>query len=78
MAPRSVLSVCDREVKQLSHRSFIGRSTKNLLSRARPCFGRHVEPVVPAAFAFVRIYQSALGPRSGLGPFAPAMETLID
>jgi hypothetical protein len=35
----------------------IGWVTKNLLSRAPPCFGRHVKPLVPAAFAVVSIHQ---------------------
>jgi hypothetical protein len=46
----------------------IGWVTKNLLSRAPPCFGRHVKPLVPAAYAVVSIHQSALGPRGGLWP----------
>jgi hypothetical protein len=29
--------------------SVIGWVTKNVLSRAPPCFGRHVKPLVPAA-----------------------------
>jgi hypothetical protein len=37
------------EVKQ--RWSVIGWVTKNLLSRAPPCFARHVKPLVPAAFA---------------------------
>ncbi|RVE52732.1 hypothetical protein evm_002605 [Chilo suppressalis] len=51
------------EVKQLSQWSVIGWVTKNLLSRAPPCFGRHVKPLVLAAFAVVSTHQSALGPR---------------
>jgi hypothetical protein len=31
----------------------IGWVTKNLLSQTPPCFGRRVEPLVPAAFAVV-------------------------
>jgi hypothetical protein len=42
--------------------------TKILLSRASPCFGRYVKPLVPIAFTAVSTYQSALGPRGGL-PF---------
>ncbi|RVE46257.1 hypothetical protein evm_009081 [Chilo suppressalis] len=54
------------EVKQLSQWSVIGWATKNLLSRAPPCFRRHVKPLVPATFAVVvSTYQSALGPRHG-------------
>jgi hypothetical protein len=45
--------------------SVIGWVTK---SRAPPCFGRHVKPLVPAAFAVVSTYQYALGPRGGLWP----------
>jgi hypothetical protein len=50
--------------------------TKNLLSRAPPCFGRHVkqrlkcsrDQRVPAAFAVVSTQQPALGLRGGLRP----------
>jgi hypothetical protein len=52
------------EVKQ--RWSVIGWVTKNLLSRAPPCFGRYVKPLVPAAFAVVSTYQTVLGPRGGL------------
>jgi hypothetical protein len=48
--------------------SDIGWVTKNLLSRSPPCFGRHVMPLVPAAFAVVSTHQPALGPRGGLRP----------
>jgi hypothetical protein len=40
----------------------------NLLSRAPPCFGRHVKPFVPAAFAVVSTHQYPLGLRSRLWP----------
>jgi hypothetical protein len=60
---------------------------QNFLSRAPPCFGRHVKPLVPAAFAVVSTQQSALGPRGGLWPVllvgnplgkpVPAVGTLI-
>jgi hypothetical protein len=46
----------------------IGWVTKNLLSRAPPCFGRHVKPLVPAVFAVFSTHQSALGPLGGLWP----------
>ncbi|RVE45141.1 hypothetical protein evm_010250 [Chilo suppressalis] len=59
------------EVKQLSQWSVIGWVTKNLLSRAPPCFGRHVKPLVPAASAVVNTHQSALGPRGGSWPNLP-------
>jgi hypothetical protein len=42
--------------------------TKNLLTGYPPCFGRHVKPLVPAAFAVVSTCQPALGPRGGLWP----------
>jgi hypothetical protein len=42
--------------------------TEKLLSRAPPCFGRHVKPLVPAAFAVVSTHQSALDPRGGPVP----------
>jgi hypothetical protein len=42
--------------------------TENLLSRAPPGYGRHVKPLVPAAFPVVSTHQPALGPRGGLWP----------
>jgi hypothetical protein len=54
------------EAKQ--HWSFIGWVTKNLISRAPPCFGWHVNPLVPAEFAVFSTHQSTLGPRCGLWP----------
>jgi hypothetical protein len=33
--------------------SLIGWVTKNLLSRAPPCFKSHVKPLIPAAFVVV-------------------------
>jgi hypothetical protein len=45
MALRSKIA----EAKQCSQRLV----EKNLLSRAPPCFGRHVKPLVPAAIAVV-------------------------
>jgi hypothetical protein len=65
----SVLGVRSRKLSK--HRSqwpVIGWVTKKLLSRAPPCFGRHVKPLVSAAFAVVSTHQSALGPRGGLWP----------
>jgi hypothetical protein len=60
---------------------------KNLLSRVPLCFWRHVNPLVPAAFAVVSTHQPALGPRGGYDPsslflihkegLCPAMVTLI-
>jgi hypothetical protein len=49
MAPRSTLRRAIAEVRQ--RWSGIGWVTKNLLSRAPPCFGRHVKLLVPVAFA---------------------------
>jgi hypothetical protein len=58
-----------RAIAQVKQRwSVIGWVTKNLLSRAPPCFGRHVKLLVPAAFAVVNIHQLALGLRGGLWP----------
>jgi hypothetical protein len=54
------------EVKQ--HWSVIGWVTKILLSRAPPCFRRHVKPLIPAAFAVVSTHHPALDPRGGLWP----------
>jgi hypothetical protein len=56
---------------QYARRAFIVRSkvivvTKNLLSQAPPCFGRHFKPLITAAFAMVSTHQSALGLRGGL------------
>jgi hypothetical protein len=84
--PRSYCALAVTEFKQCW--SVIGWVIKNLLSRAPPCFGRHVKPLVPAAFAVVSTHQPALGPRGGLWPvllmcnpgrkaFTPAVGTLI-
>jgi hypothetical protein len=68
MALRSVrFGVRSRKLSNVVH--VIGWVTKNLLSRAPPRFGRHVKPLVPAAFAVVSTHQPALGPR-GYGPFS--------
>jgi hypothetical protein len=48
--------------------SVIGWVTKNLLSWAPPCFGRHVMSLVSAAFAVVSSHQPALSPRGRLWP----------
>jgi hypothetical protein len=48
------VSALRRVVVEVKQRwSVIGWVTKNLLSRAPPCFGWHVKPLVPAAFAVV-------------------------
>jgi hypothetical protein len=41
------------EVKQRPQRSVVGWVTKNALSRAPLCFGRHVKQLVPTAFTVV-------------------------
>jgi hypothetical protein len=46
--------------------SVIGWVTKNILSRAPPCYGRHIKPLVPAAFVVVSTHQLALGSRGGV------------
>jgi hypothetical protein len=51
------------EFKQCSVRRWV---TKDLLSRASPCFGRHDKPLVPVEFAVVSTNQSALTPRGRL------------
>jgi hypothetical protein len=58
----SALRFAIAEVKQC--RLVIGWVTKNLSSRAPPCFGRHVKPLplVPAVFGVVSTHQSALVP----------------
>jgi hypothetical protein len=61
MAPPSIA-----EAKQRSQWSVIGWVTKKLSSLARPCFGRHIKPLVPAALAVVSTHQPALGPRGVL------------
>jgi hypothetical protein len=56
MAPRSLRSMCDRRTKAMFTKTS-QRMTKmgdqNLLSRAPPCFGKHVKPLIPATFAVV-------------------------
>jgi hypothetical protein len=62
--PVSALRWVIAEVKQ--RLSVIIWVTKNVLSRAPPCFGRHVKPLVPAEIAVFGTHQPALGPRGGL------------
>jgi hypothetical protein len=54
----------DTKVLILSYNNI--NEAQNLLSEAPPCFGRHVKPLVPAAFAVVSTDQPALGPCGGL------------
>jgi hypothetical protein len=63
-ALRRAIATC--EVKQ--HWSVIGWVTKNLLSGAPPCFGRHIKPLISATFAVVSTHQPALGSRVRLRP----------
>jgi hypothetical protein len=62
----SAVSALRHAIAEVKQRwSVIGWVTKSLLSRAPPCFGRHVKPVVPTAFAVAGTHQSALGPLGG-------------
>jgi hypothetical protein len=64
-----VVSALRRAIVEVKQRwTIIGWVTKTLLYRTPPCFGRHVKPLVPAAFAVVGTHQHALGPRGGLWP----------
>jgi hypothetical protein len=56
------------EAKQRCQWSVMGWVIKTLSSRAPRCFGRHIKPLVPAAFAFGDTHQYALGLRGGLWP----------
>jgi hypothetical protein len=61
------LSALRRTIAEVNQSwSVIGWATKNVLSRAPPCFERHVKPLVSAAFAVVSTHHRALGPRGGL------------
>jgi hypothetical protein len=69
------VTVLRRAIAEVTQRwSVIGWVAKNLLSRAPPCFGRHVKPLVPGAFAVVT-HQPALGPRGGLWPLCVIHKT---
>jgi hypothetical protein len=60
------VSALRRAIAKVKQRwSVIGWVTKNLISRAPPCFSRHVKPLVPAAFAVVSTHQPELDPRGG-------------
>jgi hypothetical protein len=50
--------------------SNFGWVTKNLLSLAPPCFGRHVKPMVPVAFAVVAPTNPHWARVEGYGPFS--------
>jgi hypothetical protein len=61
------VSALRRAIVEVKQRwSVIGLVTKNVLTRAPPCFGRHVKPLVPAAILVVSTHQPALGPRGGV------------
>jgi hypothetical protein len=61
MAPRSVrFGVRSRKL------SNVGQMDDQKIYYLAPCFGRHVKPLVPGAFAVVSTHQSALGPRGEL------------
>jgi hypothetical protein len=63
------VSALRRAIAEVKQRwSVIGWVTKNLLSRAPPSFGRHVKPLVPAAFTVDSTHQPARSQRSGLWP----------
>jgi hypothetical protein len=66
MAPRSARQLWRAVAEVKQHWSVIGWVTKNLLSRAPPCSGRHVKPLVHAALAAAITYQPALGPSGRL------------
>jgi hypothetical protein len=62
------VSALRRAITEVKQRwSVIRWVTKNVLSQAPPCFGRHVKSFVLAAFAIVSTHQPALGRRGGLG-----------
>jgi hypothetical protein len=56
-------------VEKLSNVGQCVKVTKYLLSRAPPCFRRHVKPLVSTVFVVVSNHQSVLGPR-GYGPIS--------
>jgi hypothetical protein len=64
-----VVSVLRRAIAEVKQRwTLIGWVTKNLLSAAPPCFGRHVKLLVPVAFVVVSTQQYTLDPHGGLWP----------
>jgi hypothetical protein len=66
---RSSMAPLRRAIAEVKQRwSVIRWVTRKKLSRAPLCFGRHVKPLVPTAFAVVSTHQPALGPRGGLWP----------
>jgi hypothetical protein len=63
--PAVRFGVRSRKLSNIGH--WMGDQKFIIDSKAPPCFGRHVKPVL-AAFAVVSTHQSALGPRGGLWP----------
>jgi hypothetical protein len=53
MTQQSVRSACDRGSLAMFVKVNHRMNDQNLLSRAPPCFGRHVKLLVSAAFAIV-------------------------
>jgi hypothetical protein len=58
MTPRLVRSACDLGSEATFSMIRHEMGDHNLLSRAPPCFGRHVKLLVPAAFAVVSTHSS--------------------
>jgi hypothetical protein len=66
MAPRSVrFSVRSWKLSKVGH--WMG-DQKFIISSSSVLRGRHVKPLVPAAFEVVSTHQSVLSPRGGLWP----------
>jgi hypothetical protein len=58
MVERSVRSACDRRSQAPVSMASYRVGDQSLLSRAPPCFGRHVKPLIPDAFAIVSTHSS--------------------
>jgi membrane-bound lytic murein transglycosylase MltF len=65
-AQRLRVQYARRTIVEAKQHSSVIECYKKLISRAPPCFERHVKSLVPAVFAVVSTHQSALGPRGGL------------
>jgi hypothetical protein len=65
-----VISALRRAIVEVRQRgqSLDGCPIIYYLKLLRTYFGRHVKPLVPAAFSVVSTYQPALGTRGGLWP----------
>jgi hypothetical protein len=64
----SAISALRRAIAKNNQSLVMGWVTKNLLSPALLYFGRHIKPLVQAAFAVVSTPQFTLGPRGCLWP----------